>query len=81
MTLILTVKIAILIVILIKAVKDDSLNGATNDFGDPVRKYKVLCYEDITLWIVKDPNQGESDVLVMKVCFQYHKGLDNKPKL
>ncbi|KAH7258062.1 hypothetical protein BKA59DRAFT_471345 [Fusarium tricinctum] len=30
-----------------------------------VRKYKALCYEDLTLWIVKDPTK---------------KGLDNKPK-
>ena len=49
-------------------------------FGNLVRKHKVLCYEDITLWIVKDPKQGRRDVLAMEVLFRFHKGVDRKPK-
>lgn len=51
-----------------------------DEFGDAIRKHKALCYEDITLWIVKNPNQDERDVLAMEVCFRHHKGADRKPK-
>jgi hypothetical protein len=47
---------------------------------EPPRKHKALCYEDIILWIVKDPKMGERDVLAMEVYFRHHKGADNKPK-
>ncbi|KAG5817841.1 hypothetical protein H9Q74_009960 [Fusarium xylarioides] len=39
---------------------------------ETVRKHKALCYEDLTLWIVKDPT--------MEVYLRFHKGSDNKPK-
>lgn len=48
--------------------------------GSSVRKHKALCYEDINLWVVKDPKHGGRDVLAMEVSFRYHKGADNKPK-
>lgn len=48
--------------------------------ADPVRKHKALCYEDIVLWIVKDPNNGERDVLAMEVLLRHHKGADRRPK-
>ncbi|KAG5748063.1 hypothetical protein H9Q70_009255 [Fusarium xylarioides] len=47
---------------------------------DPLRKHKALCYEDLTLWIVKDPVGYGRDVLAMEVYFRFHKGSDNKPK-
>jgi hypothetical protein len=59
---------------------DDSKRPEVDESGNPIRKHKVLCYEDITLWIVKDPKQGGRDVLAMEVYFRYHKGADNKPK-
>ncbi len=40
---------------------------------------KALCYEDILLMIVRDPDTGE-DVPAMAVKFIHHKGADNKPK-
>ncbi|CAG9951519.1 unnamed protein product [Clonostachys rosea f. rosea IK726] len=43
-------------------------------------RYKALCYEDIVLWIVQDPNKGERDLLTMEVYLRHHKGADNKPK-
>ncbi|KAM7189730.1 Protein of unknown function (DUF3435) domain containing protein [Rhypophila sp. PSN 637] len=52
----------------------------TDEFGDTVRKHKALCYEDITLWVVKDPNRGGRDVLAMEVYLRHHKGADRKPK-
>ncbi|EFY87393.1 hypothetical protein MAC_06501 [Metarhizium acridum CQMa 102] len=45
-----------------------------------VRKHKALCYEDIVLWLVQDPNGGDRDVLAMEVMFRHHKGAKNKPK-
>ncbi|KAJ6437505.1 hypothetical protein O9K51_10064 [Purpureocillium lavendulum] len=44
------------------------------------RKHKALCYEDMVLWIVRDPNMGGRDVLAMEVLFRHHKGADKKPK-
>ncbi|KJK86879.1 hypothetical protein H633G_09276 [Metarhizium anisopliae BRIP 53284] len=45
-----------------------------------VRKHKALCYEDIVLWLVQDPNGGDRDVLAMEVMFRHHKGAKNKHK-
>jgi hypothetical protein len=47
---------------------------------ETVRKHKALCYEDLTLWIVKDPTKKGRDVLAMEVYLRFHKGSDNKPK-
>lgn len=54
--------------------------SSMTDGGEPIRKHKALCYEDIILWIVKDPKQGGRDVWAMEVHFRHHKGADNKPK-
>ena len=51
-----------------------------DEFGEAIRTCKALCYEDICLWIVKNPKEGERDVLAMEVHLQNHKGVDNKPK-
>ena len=51
-----------------------------DDDKEMLRKHKTICYEDIILWIVKDPNTGGRDVLAMEVFFRYHKGADRKPK-
>ena len=58
----------------------ECLEEETDKFGDAIRKHKALCYEDITLWIVKDPKQGDRDVLAMEVYLRHHKGADRKPK-
>lgn len=57
-----------------------SIGSEVDEFGDQVRHHKALCYEDVTLWIVKDPRNRGRDVLAMEVCFRFHKGADNKPK-
>ena len=51
-----------------------------DEFGEAIRKYKALCYEDICFWIVQNPKQGERDLLAMEVHLRHHKGVDNKPK-
>jgi hypothetical protein len=51
-----------------------------DEFGEARRKYKALCYEDICLWIVRNPKEGERDILAMEVHLRHHKGVDNKPK-
>jgi hypothetical protein len=51
-----------------------------DEFGEAIRKCKALCYEDICLWIVQNPKQGERDLLAMEVSLRHHKGVDNKPK-
>jgi len=54
-----------------------------DDYFDPdtvEREYKSLCYEDIRLWIVRNPTQGERDLLGMEITFSHHKGADRKPK-
>ncbi|KAG8415724.1 hypothetical protein J3459_011848 [Metarhizium acridum] len=54
-------------------------NGAEDD-APLIRKHKALCYQDIVLWIVQDPNGRGRDVLAMEVFFRCHKGVDRKPK-
>ncbi|RFU29061.1 hypothetical protein B7463_g7279, partial [Scytalidium lignicola] len=51
-----------------------------DEYGEAIRQWKALCYEDICLWIVKNPKKGERDVLAMEVFLRHHKGVDNKPK-
>jgi hypothetical protein len=49
-------------------------------FGEATREWKALCYEDLVLWVVRNPQEGERDVLAMEVSLRHHKGVDNKPK-
>ncbi|ELR02067.1 hypothetical protein GMDG_05228 [Pseudogymnoascus destructans 20631-21] len=54
-----------------------------DDYFDPdtvEREYKSLCYEDIRLWIVRNPTEEERDLLGMEITFSHHKGADRKPK-
>jgi hypothetical protein len=53
---------------------EDNCNPST------ARRCKALCYEDVRLWIVKDPTPGERDVLGMEITLAHHKGADRKPK-
>ncbi|KAH8800214.1 hypothetical protein F5884DRAFT_838162 [Xylogone sp. PMI_703] len=44
-------------------------NGDTaklDEYGEAIRQWKALCYEDICLWIVKNPKKGERDILAME---------------
>lgn len=51
-----------------------------DEFGEAIRQYKALCYEDICLWIVQNPRPEGRDLLAMEVHLRHHKGVDNKPK-
>ena len=51
-----------------------------DEFREPVREFKALCYKDVCLWVVKDPKRGGRDLLAMEVNLCHHKGVDNKPK-
>lgn len=51
-----------------------------DESAETIRKYKALCYEDICLWIVRNPRNGQRDVLAMEIHLQNHKGVDRKPK-
>ncbi len=50
------------------------------DPGMLILEYKALCYEDISLWIVRNPTPGEQDVLGTEITYAQHKGADRKPK-
>lgn len=54
---------------------EDILSHETTARGRP----KALCYEDIRLMVVRNPETG-LDVFAMAVKFIHHKGEDNKPK-
>jgi hypothetical protein len=51
-----------------------------DEFGEATRAWKALCYEDIVVWIVRNPQKGGRDILAMEVSLRHHKGVDNKPK-
>jgi hypothetical protein len=57
----------------------DDDDGLSN-FSELIRSYKAICYEDVRLWIVQNPKQGERDLLAMEVTLSHHKGADKKPK-
>jgi hypothetical protein len=50
------------------------------EFGEAARACKALCYEDLVLWVVRNPDEGKRDILAMEVALRHHKGVDNKPK-
>ncbi|PQE33432.1 hypothetical protein CJF32_00011107 [Rutstroemia sp. NJR-2017a WRK4] len=62
------------------------VNPKNSDYDDEdhedilIREYKALYYEDIRLWIVRNPTLGERDLLGMEITLAYHKGADRKPK-
>ena len=57
--------------------KDCWVCGERDERTEPERK--VLCWEDIELWIVRDPEgNGGRDRLAMQVLLRFHKGSDNK---
>jgi hypothetical protein len=58
-----------------EALRDEDVN-----LGELMRSYKAICYEDVRLWIVQNPKQGERDLLAMEITLAHHKGADNKPK-
>ncbi|EJP61152.1 FluG domain-containing protein [Beauveria bassiana ARSEF 2860] len=62
--------------------KPDQLagNAKKDEDQEAIRLHKALCYEDIVLWVVRDPNGGGRDVLAMEVFFRHHKGAEKKPK-
>jgi hypothetical protein len=45
------------------------------ELAEVSREYKALCYEDIILWVVRNPKKGERGVLVMEVYLRHHKGV------
>jgi hypothetical protein len=45
-----------------------------------LQRCKALCYEDISLLVVRNPVCGERDMLAMEITMAHHKGVDRKPK-
>ncbi|WJG35930.1 uncharacterized protein FOBCDRAFT_204726 [Fusarium oxysporum Fo47] len=46
-----------------------------------IRLTKALCYEDLILWIIKDPKGGRRDILAIEVALKFYKNINRKPKL
>ncbi|EJP62038.1 FluG domain-containing protein [Beauveria bassiana ARSEF 2860] len=55
-------------------------NAKQDEDQEAIRLHKALCYEDIVLWVVRDPNRRGRDVLAMEVFLRHHKGAEKKPK-
>ena len=52
-----------------------------NDSGIELKeRCKALCYEDIRLMLLRDPDQADISVLVMEVTLSHHKGVERRPK-
>ncbi|KAK4205928.1 hypothetical protein QBC37DRAFT_381600 [Rhypophila decipiens] len=48
------------------------------EHAEAAAKLKVLCWEDIDFWILRDPDgNGGRDRLAMQVLLRYHKGENN----
>ncbi|KAK3357874.1 hypothetical protein B0T25DRAFT_450902, partial [Lasiosphaeria hispida] len=53
---------------------DDQLDDRTHN-----PKLRVLCWEDIDLWIMQDPmGDGSRDYLMMQILLRFHKDADNE---
>lgn len=48
--------------------------------GNQTERPKCLCYEDISLMLLRNPGNQDRNVLAMEVSLRHHKGSDNKPK-
>jgi hypothetical protein len=55
---------------------DDEDDEGSNDG----RRTKALCYEDISMILLRNPRNLRQNVLAMEVRLANHKGCDNKPK-
>lgn len=51
---------------------------ATED--EQPERVDALCYEDVRLLVVQNPDRGERDVLAMEVVLSHHKGYKRRPK-
>ncbi len=68
--------------------RDNSSSGDNNPEDDvdmsgveeDTRLYDALCYEDIRLLVVHDPDNSVRDVLAMEVKLSHHKGHNKRPK-
>jgi hypothetical protein len=61
---------------------DDDLEGDVDMGGveGGTRLYDALCYEDVRLLVVHDPDNSVRDVLAMEVKLSHHKGHNKRPK-
>ena len=55
-------------------------DDALSDVESTPRRCNAICYEDISLIVVRNPIHGERDMLAMEVTMAHHKGVDRKPK-
>ncbi|EDN93100.1 predicted protein [Sclerotinia sclerotiorum 1980 UF-70] len=66
---------------LVDAAKGKIAIGRDQTYEDDNWDDESLCYEDIRLWIVRNPIFGERDLLGIEITLAHHKGADRKPKL
>ena len=61
---------------------DEDLEGDVDMGGveGGTRLYDALCYEDVRLLVVHDPDNSVRDVLAMEVKLSHHKGHNKRPK-
>jgi hypothetical protein len=59
---------------------DDDDDDTMIDAESACQRCKALCYEDISLLVVRNPEPGKRDVFAMEVTLSHHKGVDRKPK-
>ncbi|KFY93086.1 hypothetical protein V500_03919 [Pseudogymnoascus sp. VKM F-4518 (FW-2643)] len=61
---------------------DEDLEGDVDMGGveGDTRLYDALCYEDVRLLVVHEPDNSVRDVLAMEVKLSHHKGHNKRPK-
>ncbi|TVY90451.1 hypothetical protein LAWI1_G007273 [Lachnellula willkommii] len=62
--------------------EDNAFKGdvAMSGFGEDIRQFDAICYEDVRLLVVYNPDSRERDVLAMEVTMAHHKGHKRRPK-
>jgi|SRR5579862_9455503 len=51
-----------------------------NRLEDEEKRCKALCYEDICLMLLRNPDHRDCDVLIMEVQMSHHNGAERKLK-
>lgn len=59
---------------------DDPDNSDYEQGGGKPERSKALCWEDVCLMLLRDPDNKEWPVVAMKVTLSHHKGVNRKPK-
>jgi len=49
-------------------------DGAMSETGEDIRRFAAICYENVRLLVVRNPENKGQDMLAIEATMAYHKG-------